>query len=192
MTQPAVRNRVRIQVTEGEKRRYWRPKDGMWTHPLGSNASMERFYTRMKGFMTMPPGELAVYVNVANRDNLDPDPRTRAETRARAHTGPLPTGSKERFPCHGHEGCDTWEAHYSRLGMEVDYMLADEPSEAVRSLTDDDVIAVVERLEKEGFRLVKNGNGADIQEQKADGGDLGKVQVEAGTKGEVLSGAKRS
>jgi len=145
---------------------------------------MERFYAQTKGFMTTPPGELAMYVNAASRDNNDPDPRTRAETREKARiTTPFPTGSKEGFPCYGHEECDTWEAHYGRMGMEVDYMLADEPREAVRSLTDDDVMAVVERLEKEGFRLVKNGDDPDLQEQKADGGDLGKVPVEAGAKG---------
>jgi hypothetical protein len=191
MTQPAVRNRVRLQVTEGDKRKYWRPQDGMWTHALGGNASMERFYTRAKGFMLTPPGELAMYVNTASRDNNNADPRTRTQIRAKSLLGPLPTGSKEGFPCYGHEDCGAWEDHYSRLGMEVAYMLVDEPNEAVRSLTEDDVAAVVKGLEAKGFRLVKNGNDPDLQEQKADRDNLGKVPVEAGAQGEAVSGTKR-
>jgi hypothetical protein len=190
MTQPAVRNRIRLNVTEGQKQRYWRPSDGMWTELLAGNASSERYYTRIKGFMMEPPGELAMYVNPETRDNRNADPRTRAEISAKSRMGPLPTGAKGSYLCHGHEGCGTWETHYGRLGMEIDYMMKDAPAQTVRNLTDDDVTAVIKRLESQGLRLVKDGDNADIPEPKADGGDLGKVQVEAGPKNQGGPGQK--
>jgi hypothetical protein len=190
MTQPAVRNRIRLNVTEGQKQRYWRPRDGMWTSLLPGNASSERYYTRVKGFMTTPPGELAMYVNPKTRDNSNANPRLRARISANSRIGPLPTGAKGDYPCYDHEECGTWEAHYGRLGMEIDYMMKDAPAESVRNLTEDDVTAVIKRLESQGLKLVKDGDNTDISEPQADRSTVGQVQVEAGPKNQGGPGQK--
>ena len=129
-------NNVRVEQRAGpNRRRYWDPSDGRWTHPLQDNASMERFYTRVKGFLLEPPGPLAIYVNPVLRDNRDPAPRIRAERIRRAYDGPFPTGLKDTA-CNCGSNCDNWEQHYEKLGLEFDHWLADEVEDSMPTRAD--------------------------------------------------------
>jgi len=154
-----VQQQVRSEVRSGTKRRYWNPADGHWTLPLASSASEERFYVRTKGYLLMPPGELAIYVSPRARDSQNPDPRERAREQAKALTPPLPTGEKTiPCPCGRQFGkvCATWEEHYKHKGWVVDHMLKDEVPDQGKTLTDGDIAAVVERLVSQGYKITKD------------------------------------
>ena len=171
MVQQGIRPTIRTEemITSGEKRRYWDPADGLWTHQLAGNASAERFYTRTKGFLLQPPGELAIYVNDNLLTSKHPDARQRDIDKQRAYAGPYPIGEKKticRCSQWFDKNCDTWEEHYGRLGLFVHHMVKDEASDRAISMTEDDISAVVDRLASQGYKLVKEDDGNNDNSQK--------------------------
>ena len=139
MVQQGTRPTVRTEemITSGEKRRYWDPADGLWTHQLAGNASAERFYTRTKGFLLQPPGELAIYVNNELLDSKHPDMRQREIDKQKAYAGPYPVGEKKticRCSQWFDKNCDTWDEHYGRLDLLVHHLVKDEMSDRATSM----------------------------------------------------------
>lgn len=171
-----TKRRVRTEERNppGHKRRYWDPKDGLWTHPLGGNASMERFYIRVKGFMLVPPGELAIYAVTRKLESRNPDPRARAEEQANAFAGPFPIGEKTTtcncLIWHG-KNCTTWEQHYLKKDLVVHHMVKDEQEPSAIDLSQINVLELVELFKEKGYTLVKDDEGtpdgtdADLQKE---------------------------
>jgi hypothetical protein len=115
-----TRNRtVRIQEIASNKQRYWDPKDGLYTGLLQGHSSMERYYSR-KGLVVRPPGKLAYYVNKDKRDFTSVNLIEQAEMRARAMTGPFPTGGKATR-CSCSVNCVAWEEHYEKRDLFFDH-----------------------------------------------------------------------
>lgn len=161
-------------IQEGQKHRYWDPKDGQYTHPLAANPSAKIFYTEKKGFMMKPAGKLAWYVNLEAQNSQSPDPLERARRKAKAVAGPFPIGEKETIcNCKESNGrainCATWEDHYRRYKLE--FMRLENEPEPARELSSDDVASIVKSLATHGYEVIKSGkaqkgNGNNDNSQK--------------------------
>ena len=163
-----TRRGVRVEERVGTKKRYWDPRDGTWTGPLGGSASEQLFYQR-KGYLQTPPGDLAIYANPALLESTNPDPAQRELEKASAFMGPFPTGEKTTL-CRCPSNCETWEAHYERKNLRVHHLVKDEMSAAAAAFSDDDIAALVERLADQGYRLVKEEPDGDNDNSEEESG----------------------
>lgn len=182
-----------LRINEGQKYRYWDPRDGQYTHPLAANPSAKIFYTERKGFLMKPPGRLAWYVNPKKQDSHHPDPVEREREKSIAVVGPFPTGEKLTI-CRCAQNCKNWPEHYKKQDLEF-LRFEDEPEDP-KELSDMEVDSILKSLERRGYRMEKvpveeesHGDNDNSQEGSGKEPESGAVRRTAGAPRKAVRGA---